>query len=140
MPILNVQLNTSCYAQTALADFMQKATAVFAETLEAPTDRIRVYLHDVPPQHMLIGGKAPDAVGGDAPFFQFYLLAGRPPEHRDALLVAFTDLLVECLGVERSVIRGFCSHIDPNDWSVAGVPAGQKRAQEIAARAQSERS
>ena len=134
MPILNVQLDTSRYAPEALNAFMQQATDTFAETLGCPKERIRVYLRDTPAHLMCVGGAVAEDEAVDAPFFEFFLLQGRPPEHRDRLLVAFTQLLVDCLGIEKSVIRGYCCHVPPEDWTIAGVPAGNKRSDEIAAR------
>ncbi len=71
----------------------------------------------------------------EAPFFQAYLLAGRPQGQRDRLMSGFTDLLVEILGTDRSVIRGAIIIVEPNDWCIAGVSAAELRADEIRARA-----
>ncbi len=129
MPILKVQLDTARYSEAQRSDFLQQVSVTFAEVLEAPVDRIRVYLIDVPASNAAIGGVV--AAPEDAPFYEFYLLAGRPPEHRTRLLAAIADLLESCLGVNRSLIRGLCWHIDPEDWGIAGVPAAAKRASEI---------
>ena len=67
-------------------------------------------------------------------FFQFYLLAGRPPEQKIALLQDFTSLLASELGAPAELIRGFCTHVPPQDWGIAGVPAALEREDEIAAR------
>ena len=133
-PVLKVHLNTDRYQESQLAEFLAQASHAFSGVLGAPVDRIRVYLIDVPKQLSAIGGvvNAPD----DAPFFEFFLLAGRPPEHRTELLTRFTDLLEACLGVNRKAIRGLCWHVDPNDWAIAGVPASARRAEEIEQRQQ----
>jgi len=62
------------------------------------------------------------------------VLAGRPLAQRHALLEAFTDLLVEHLGAERSLIRGRAIEVDPDDWSIGGVAASTARRAEISAR------
>ena len=135
MPILKVQLDTTPYDQVVMTEFLKQATEGFAAVLEAPTDRIRVFINHVEPtQAVANGGLAADN-GGVPPFFEFYLLAGRPPEHKTQLITVFTDVIEQVLGVPRDVIRGCCHHIDPTDWGIAGVPAAAKRADEIKARA-----
>jgi len=51
------------------------------------------------------------------------------------LLGAFTDILVDTLGVDRRVVRGRIIPVSPDDWAIGGVPASSARGAEIAARA-----
>lgn len=133
MPVLQVYLDTSQHEQDDLNRFLKKASAAFASRLSCPEDRIRVYIHHTARALCSIGGSI-DPDTAQAPFFQFYLLAGRPPEQKIALLQDFTSLLASELGAPAELIRGFCTHVPPQDWGIAGVPAALEREDEIAAR------
>lgn len=63
-------------------------------------------------------------------------MGGRPVEQHHRVLRLFTDLIVEVLGVDPNVVRGWVTAVDPDSWSIAGEPASQVRAAEIAARAE----
>ena len=63
------------------------------------------------------------------------MLEGRAAEQRRRLLEAFTDLLVDLLGVDRKLVRGRIIQVSPDDWAIGGVPASVARRSEIAARA-----
>ncbi|MNF08920.1 hypothetical protein D3C80_2094600 [compost metagenome] len=63
------------------------------------------------------------------------MLEGRPLDERQALMGGFTDLLVEILAVERSLVRGRCIRVEPQDWSIGGLGADVLREQEIRDRA-----
>lgn len=131
MPVLRVQLDTAGVDATAINRFLTRASAGFATVLGAPESRVRVYI--------IHQSTALSAVGGaiakiDAPFFEFYLLAGRPPEHRTQLMALFTDLIEDCFGTDRQLIRGLCYHAAPEDWCIAGSSAAAIRAAEIADR------
>jgi phenylpyruvate tautomerase PptA (4-oxalocrotonate tautomerase family) len=51
------------------------------------------------------------------------VLEGRAAEQRRRLLEAFTDLLVDLLGVDRKLVRGRIIQVSPDDWAIGGVPA-----------------
>ena len=133
MPVLQVYLDTSQHKQGDLNRFLKKASAAFASRLSCPEDRIRVYIHHTPRALCAIGGSI-DPSTTQAPFVQFYLLAGRPPEQKIGLLQDFTSLLASELAIPAELIRGFCTHVPPQDWGIAGIPAAIEREDEIAAR------
>ncbi len=133
MPVLQVYLDTSQHEQGDLNRFLKKASAAFASRLSCPEDRIRVYIHHTPRALCAIGGSI-DPSTTQAPFFQFYLLAGRPPEQKIGLLPDFTSLLASELAIPAELIRGFCTHVPPQDWGIAGIPAAIEREDEIAGR------
>ncbi len=106
-------------------------SARYAEVLESPLSRIRAYVTLHRPEHWAAGG----VPGVEAPYFTAIVLEGRPAEQRHRLLGAFTDILVDTLGVERSLVRGRIIQVPPDDWAIGGVPASAARRTEIAARA-----
>ena len=132
MPILKVQLDTSRVEPSMCHGFLARASAGFAAVLDVPESRVRVYVVHQPMAHSAVGGAVAET---DAPFFEFYLLKGRPAEHRTQLLALFTDLIEDCFKADRQLIRGFCHHVAPEDWCIAGASAAAIRAEEIASRA-----
>jgi 4-oxalocrotonate tautomerase family enzyme len=106
----------------------------YADVLDSPIERVRAFVHRLPPEDAAVGGQV--VADGDTPavYFTALMLRGRPVEKRHRLLAEFTDLLVEVLGVERSAVRGLITEIDPDGWGIAGVPASVARGAEIAAR------
>ena len=85
---------------------------------------------------MAVGGKLLSQGGPAAPYFHFLVLEGRPIEQCHRLIEGFTDLVVEILRAERSLVRGGCWPIPPQYWGIGGTPASLTRVQEIAARAE----
>lgn len=135
MPIVEYRIPSGHYSGEAVATLLQQSCALFAEVLECPIDRVRAVAHEVSPQAMCVAGTMVSEGGVAAPYFTFFLLDGRPEELRHRLLAGFTDLLVDCLGVDRSVVRGAVTVVAPTNWAIAGTPASVARADEVAARA-----
>ena len=136
MPIVNFRLVAGQHSDEQIGDLLMRSSELFAEVLEAPLDRIRAFVDEVRPQAAMVGGELVAAGAPEAPYFDFLLFAGRPLEHAHRLLVGFTDLLVECTGADRSLIRGSVRFVDPAHWAIAGGPASIVRKAEVEARAQ----
>lgn len=135
MPVLTFHLGEGQHARDDVRALVAAAGRIYADVLGAPVERVRVSVrtHD-PALSWVAGAFADDPTTPVAPIFEFVVLAGRPPEHRTRLLAAFTDLVVEHLGVERAVVRGRATELDPTDWAIGGVPAAEVRSAELAAR------
>ena len=133
MPILRVQCNVARYTPEQREGFMGEAAQLFADVLVSPVERIRVFLLDVPSGLCHVGGMSSPPV--DPVFYEFYLLAGRPAEHKLRLMRGFTALLEQWLAADRSAIRGVCWHVPPDDWAIGERTAAELRSQEIADRA-----
>lgn len=135
MPILEYHLTEDTYTDAQIAELLESSSRLYAEALESPIARVRVFAHLHATRHVAVGGRLVSDGGTPAPYFHFLVLEGRPLAQRHALLAGFTDLVVRCLGTDRSVVRGGCWPIAPEHWAIAGTPASITRAQEIAARA-----
>lgn len=135
MPIVKYYLVEGRHRDEDIAILLRKSCELFAEVLESPIDRVRAFAHEFRPELVCAGGQMMSAGGEEAPYFRFMLLQGRPLEHRQRLLVGFTDLLVDVLGVDRSRVRGGMWLVDPENWAIGGIPASDLRQAEIAARA-----
>ena len=112
-----------------------RASQLYANILSAPMERVRAFISSYAPRRCVIAGIPASRGAASAPYFEFLVLEGRPPEQRDRLLAGFTDLLVDVLGVRRDLVRGRCLELSPDDWAIGGVPARAVRADEVAARA-----
>ena len=134
---MTVHLRQDACTQEKLNEFMVKASELYAETLECPLDRVRVFMQLYDPSRVAVAGRIASEAGARAAYFEFLAMEGRPLEQRHKLLEGFTDLLQDILGVERSTIRGACRNIAPEDWAIAGTPASVARQKEIADRATS---
>ncbi len=115
----------------------------FARILEAPRERLRVWISEISPHGWGWRGEAfalafaqglpPTA---ETPILLLYLLQGRPLAQHHALIAALTDVLEQVLEVERSGIRVAISEMNPDLFGIAGVPASVARKAEIEARQQ----
>lgn len=115
-------------------EVLVRATEVYADVFESPVDRIRIFIHTYSATAAAVGG-VPVAEGAAAsPFFICLAMGGRPIEQQQRAIAGMTDMLEEVLGVERSVIRGLVTEVNPETWGIAGEPASKIRAAEIAAR------
>lgn len=131
MPILEVHLVEGTHGPAQHAELLAAMSARYAEVLDSPLARVRAYLTLHRPEHWATAG----VPGVEAPYFTAIVLEGRPVEQRQRLLGAFTDILVDVLGVERGLVRGRIIQVHPDDWAIGGVPASAMRRGEIAARA-----
>ena len=134
MPMLNFHLVKGQHADARIETLLLRASALFAEVLACPIERVRVFVTEHAPQHFCVGGKLVSQVDQVAPYFTFIVLEGRPQKDRQRLLAGFTDLLVEILDAPRQMVRGGIVPVAPEDWSIGGTPASQLRQAEIEAR------
>lgn len=134
MPILNFHLVQGQHGPAKIEALLLRSSALFAAVLCCPIERVRVFVTEHATQHMCVGGKLVSQGGQVAPYFTFIVLQGRSLNDRHRLLAGFTDLLVEILGCPRALVRGGVTPIEPEDWSIGGVPASHLRQAEIQAR------
>lgn len=132
MPVVHFHLSAE-YPSSQIARLLEQAAQRYAQVLESPIDRVRAFAVRYPPGHYVTGG-SPASDSAAAPYFTALVLAGRPESQRQALLAAFTGLVVEELGVPRESVRGRIEEVDPADWGIGGVPASIARAEEIRGR------
>lgn len=131
MPIVHFHLVEGTATREREAELLRRASALYAEVLESPIERVRAFIHTFPPTRAAVGGVLVADGGSAAPFFEFLVLEGRPLEQRQALLTGFTDLIAEILDVEKSLIRGRCKRVMGEEWSIGGRIAAELRADHI---------
>ncbi len=134
MPVLHIDLAADQYSDAQHRELLVQCSRFYAEALNSPIDRVRVFIHLYPRRLVAIAGVPSDEDDARAPHFRFLVLEGRSLEERHRLLTGFTDIIECVLGVERALIRGGCWPISPENWAIGGVPASVKRASELQAR------
>ncbi len=139
MPILHIDLVAGQQNQAQIDTLMLRCSEYYAEVLNCPIDRVRVFVNEFPANRACIGGVLASEGAPAAPFFSGLALEGRSLEDRHTLLAGFTDILVEVLHCERSWVRGMIDVVHPENWAIAGVPASVARKSEIDARAEAAR-
>jgi len=133
---MTIHLKRDAFADTKLETLLRESSRIFAELLESPIERVRVFINEIPGSRMAAGGEVQSAVAASgAPFFEFYVLEGRPQAQIERVHATVTELIAETLAVKRESIRGVCLAIRPEHWSIAGRSAAVIRAEEIARRA-----
>lgn len=117
-------------------ELLVRASQAYADVFESPVDRVRIFIHSYAADCAAVGGVPVSEGAAPAPFFNCLAMGGRPIEQQQRAVKAFTDLLADVLGVDRSVIRGMVTGVNPETWGIAGEPASKVRAAEIASRAE----
>lgn len=135
MPITVLHLPCSHYSEEQIAAVANGICEAKAKVLDSPIDRIRVFVNDMPMQRVSVGGQMAHVVQHVVPFYETYLLEGRPAEQQEAVLSVIADLLAMHLSIDINKIRGLCHMVPPSRWAIGGMPASAIRAIEIAQRA-----
>lgn len=141
MPVIHFHLENNKYSQEQCEELMIKASEIYCSVLYNTTEeefmsRVRIFLQFYPSWGMATSGTPISRGGANAPYFDFIVLEGRPIDEIQELIEGFTDLLVDLLGAERSLIRGACWPVTPEHWGIGGVPASVLRSKEIVSRKQ----
>jgi Uncharacterized protein, 4-oxalocrotonate tautomerase homolog len=136
MPVVRFHLADGEYSKEQLQLLLRSTAALYSDVLQSPMERMRGFVRLYPPELCFVAGDIVADGGRPAPFFELIVLAGRPLAQRQALLTGFTDLIVEHLGAQRSLVRGRAIEVTPEDCSIGGEPASVRRSDEIRARAE----
>lgn len=134
MPVLTIHVAAGQHSDAQLETLVVRCSERFAAGLHCPVDRVRVFVTEHRANLYCVGGQPVRDSGARAPYFSFVVLEGRSLEDRQALIAAFTDLIVDILDVPRELVRGGIVPVAPENWGIAGVPASVARQAEIEAR------
>lgn len=136
MPIVTFHLVDGLYPVQSVQRLLVESSHLYARVLDSPVDRVRAFVDLYPAELVAVAGELVSETPRKAPYFEFFVLAGRPLHQRHDLLRGFTDLLVDILDAPRELVRGNAIELDPDNWAIGGVAASVRRASEIAARDQ----
>ncbi len=145
MPIATFHIPEYLLTEDTAAQLMSQASQIYAQVLDSPIERVRIFITTYPASYTAIGGIAcsspnePSVPNSQtapncAIYFEYIVLAGRPLAQKQQLGHRLTQLVSEHLSVPQGLIRGRCSPVDPEDWFIAGNPASVSRQTEIADR------
>lgn len=139
MPVAQLCLVTSAYAPDAVTALLAEASvfyaaALYPEMAVPPVERVRLFITNMAPDQMAIGGIQVSHGGTPAPYFSCIAMKGRSAETLQAMMAGFTELIIKHLGCDASLVRGRLIEIEPEHWYISGTPASELRAAEIAAR------
>jgi 4-oxalocrotonate tautomerase family enzyme len=141
MPAAHVHVLAG-HARPQLRQLIAEISAVMARVLDAPAERLEVWVTEVDPELWGVAGEpAADVLHRlpreqvEMPFVQMVLLAGRPEEQHHALIAEVTAIVERVLGTAPGRTRVHIAEAQPDSWGIGGQPAAVVRAAEIAARA-----
>ncbi|WP_317930666.1 hypothetical protein [Halioxenophilus sp. WMMB6] len=134
MPIVHFHVCQTEASEERCRLLVESACQIYARILDAPIERVRAFITVHKPYEMALLGRSLHTGDSGAPFFEAYVLRGRTPAQRQELMMSFTEILSEILSIDKSVVRGRCVQVDPEDWCIAGYPAADIRKDEIEAR------
>lgn len=140
MPMAHLNLLQG-HPREKLQEVVRRVSASMARILEAPADRLEVWITEVDPALWGVQGQPASELlrsqpmsAVEMPFVQLVLLQGRPIAQHHALIREITAILVEVLGCDPDRVRIHLADADPDKWGIGGMPASVRRAAEIAAR------
>jgi len=146
MPVANIHVLAG-HPRPVLKALLREASAAFARAIEAPPERLQVWITEVDPELYAIAGEPADEVmqrvprgQAEIPLIRMALMEGRSTEMLHRVMADLSEVVARVLGGDPQRVRVQIDHIHPDRWSIGGVPASRARAAELAARAAAQAS
>jgi 4-oxalocrotonate tautomerase family enzyme len=140
MPVANIHVLAG-HPRPVLKQLLREAARAYAEVLEAPIDRVQVWITEVDPELYAIAGEPADEAltTGDRaaleiPLLRLAMMEGRPLAQAQRAITVMTELTARVLGGDPERVRVEVQYIAPERWGIGGVPASILRQAEIEAR------
>lgn len=140
MPVAHINVLQG-HSRSQLRQLIVEVSATVARILEAPKDRLEIWVTEIDPELWgVCGVPASEALEDsplgqiEMPFIRMVIMEGRTQEQRFALISEVTEVVARVLGTEQERIRFQLTQIQPDGWGIGGVPASIRRAAEIEAR------
>jgi 4-oxalocrotonate tautomerase family enzyme len=119
MPILHVHV-LSGWPSGKKSALLKGATQAVVESLGAPLRSVRIMLHEIAPEHIIVGGET----GSQSVVFHVHLITGRTEQQKNALYAALNSAAVDALGVSGDDVRVLLDDMPNTDMGMAnGVSA-----------------
>ncbi|ANN66294.1 tautomerase family protein [Bordetella bronchialis] len=119
MPILHVHV-LSGWPAGKKTSLLKGATQAVVDSLDAPLRSVRIMLHEIAPEHIIVGGE----VGRQSVVFHVHMIAGRTEAQKNALYQALNAAACETLGVSGDEVRVLVDDVPNTDMGMAnGVSA-----------------
>jgi len=113
MPIVCLHL-TAGFDPARKEALLRAASQAVEDTLAAPRASIRVLLHELAADHVMLDGE----IGVALVQVQVFLIAGRPPERKAALIAALNAAAQGVLGLAARQVRVLLSDIAKTDMGM----------------------
>jgi 4-oxalocrotonate tautomerase family enzyme len=139
MPVAHIRVLEG-HSKKQLRDLVCEVSETIARILQAPKDRLEVWVTEINPDLWGVCGIPASEVlqvasleTTEMPFIQMVLMEGRSTELHHALIREISAVVNRVLGTELQRIRMHISETKPDLWGIGGVPASIIRAAEIKA-------
>jgi 4-oxalocrotonate tautomerase family enzyme len=140
MPVANLNILKG-HPRENLKQWIRDASAAMCRVLEAPADRLEVWVTEIDPDLWGISGEpASEAFDhtprqqAEMPFIKMVLMRGRPVEQYHQIIAELTRITAKNLQIDAAKVRVFIAEANPDGWGIGGIPASVKRATELKAR------
>lgn len=140
MPVCNV-IVIKGHPLPVLKRLVRECSDTLARVIDAPRERLEVWVTEVEPALWGLSGVPADEVlpgsnraDVEMPFIRMVLMQGRPMEQHHRLIREMTDTVAAALSMKPDRIRVQIDEVSPDRWGIGGVPASIRRAAELAAR------
>ena len=144
MPVCNVVVLKG-HAVPTLKRLVVECSETMVRVIDAPKDRLEVWITEVEPALWGLSGVPADEVLSQAnraevemPFIRMVLLQGRPVDQHHQLIREMTDTVARVLQMKPDRIRVQIDEVHPDRWGIGGTPASVLRAAEVKARAEAQ--
>lgn len=141
MPVANIHVLAG-HPRPVLKQLLREASAAFAKAIDAPADRLQVWITEVDPQLYAIAGEPADEVlqtqsraSSEIPLIRMALMEGRSVETLHRVMADLSEVTARVLGGDPQRVRVQIDHVHPDRWAIGGVAASISRAGELARRA-----
>ena len=115
MPILTAHL-TSGHSPAQKTALLEQATQAVVQSINAPLSSIRMVLQEYEPDSTIVAGK----VGAPQLLFVVYLIEGRTPELKAALIAALNQAATASIGISSDDVRVVVRDVAKTDMGMAG--------------------
>lgn len=115
MPILTAHLTSGHTSEQRIA-LLQQSTQAVVESINAPLPSIRMTVQEYAPDATIVAGE----VGAAQLLYVVYLIEGRTPELKAALIAALSKAGAAALNMSEQDIRVIVQDVAKTDMGVAG--------------------
>lgn len=141
MPIANIHVLAG-HPRPVLKRLLREASAAFSKAIDAPTDRVQLWITEVDPELYAVAGEPADEVlqtqsraATEIPLIRMALMEGRSVETMHRVMTDLSQVTARVLGGDPQRVRVQIDLVHPDRWAIGGVAASISRADELARRA-----
>lgn len=140
MPLATINV-LSGHPKPTLKKLLREFTAKYAQILEAPIDRLQVWIEEIDPELYAVAGQPADEAlaqnerpAVEIPLIRMAIMAGRPESQVEDAIRELSEVVARNLGTQPERVRAEVRSVAPERWGIGGKLASVLRATDIAAR------